>query len=242
MSKKLILPLSSWAFWAGLLSNATEIHVNAPPMHPLMIHNTQTYIYHDEKNGHFFGRYNATANDIEYIIQQGQTLSEAQAQKLRNRGAAHHQSSNSTGSHNGKHRHAMSKSGAHGHSNHTNNNGNGHGHRNGNNNKGHSKHHNRANGVSVDSPQQPHQTLNATETTQVSNSTLSSTVETNGTTLAAVESLLANSTIAANATVSSVVNDTTSVAQRRMLTREDSMLPAGYQRTVLMVDVDDAVL
>ena len=27
LSKKLILPVSSWAFWGGLLSNATEIHV-----------------------------------------------------------------------------------------------------------------------------------------------------------------------------------------------------------------------
>ena len=35
-SKKLILPVSSWAYWAGLLSNATEIHVNGPPLHPMM--------------------------------------------------------------------------------------------------------------------------------------------------------------------------------------------------------------
>lgn len=65
---QLILPLSSWAFWAGLLSNATEIHVNAPPLHPVMHANPQ-YIYHSDKTRHYFGRYNASQNDIVYDVQ-----------------------------------------------------------------------------------------------------------------------------------------------------------------------------
>eukprot|EP01040_Poterioochromonas_malhamensis_P010642 gene10640-11588_t len=53
-SKKLILPLSSWAFWAGLLSNASEIHVNSPPLHPLMDTRPQ-YIYHSDRGNAYFG-------------------------------------------------------------------------------------------------------------------------------------------------------------------------------------------
>eukprot|EP01038_Epipyxis_sp_PR26KG_P004163 gene4163-5927_t len=64
-SSKLILPSSSWAYWAGLFSNATEIHVNAPPYHQLMYGKSQ-YIYHNEKEKKFYGYYNATSNDIEY--------------------------------------------------------------------------------------------------------------------------------------------------------------------------------
>jgi hypothetical protein len=63
----LVLPLSSWAFWAGLLSNATEIHVNSPGLHPLMDNRPQ-YIYHSDRGGAFFGIYNKTINDIEYAI------------------------------------------------------------------------------------------------------------------------------------------------------------------------------
>jgi hypothetical protein len=64
---QLILPLSSWAFWAGLLSNATEIHVNSPPHHPVMPHRPQ-YIYHSDRWNAYFGRYNSSLNDIEYAI------------------------------------------------------------------------------------------------------------------------------------------------------------------------------
>lgn len=67
MSKKLILPLSSWAFWAGLLSNATEIHVNAPPHHPVM-NNRPQYIYHSDRSKSYFGIYNSSLNDIEFAI------------------------------------------------------------------------------------------------------------------------------------------------------------------------------
>ena len=44
-SDKLILPLSSWAFWGGFLSNASEIHVNAPP-HNQVLPGLHQYIYH----------------------------------------------------------------------------------------------------------------------------------------------------------------------------------------------------
>lgn len=54
-SKKLILPVSSWAFWGGLLSNATEIHVNAPPHHQLM-YGMHQYYYHNEKGREYFGK------------------------------------------------------------------------------------------------------------------------------------------------------------------------------------------
>jgi hypothetical protein len=61
------LPVSSWGFWAGALSNATEIHVNGPPHHPIMS-DVSTYIYHDEKAKLYFGRWNSTANDIQYVL------------------------------------------------------------------------------------------------------------------------------------------------------------------------------
>jgi hypothetical protein len=64
-SKKLIIPVSSWAYWAGLLSNATEIHVNGPPHHPMMAGMMQ-YVYHDQKKRLFFGRYNNKTNDIDF--------------------------------------------------------------------------------------------------------------------------------------------------------------------------------
>lgn len=62
---QLILPVSSWAFWGGLLSNATEIHVNAPPHHSVM-YGMNNYIYHNEKTKEYFGSYNAKENDIIY--------------------------------------------------------------------------------------------------------------------------------------------------------------------------------
>eukprot|EP00601_Ochromonadales_sp_CCMP2298_P021991 CAMPEP_0173303164 /NCGR_PEP_ID=MMETSP1143-20121109/18744_1 /TAXON_ID=483371 /ORGANISM="non described non described, Strain CCMP2298" /LENGTH=872 /DNA_ID=CAMNT_0014243857 /DNA_START=97 /DNA_END=2716 /DNA_ORIENTATION=+ len=65
MSKKLILPVSSWAFWGGLLSNATEIHVDAPPHHAVMSGSHQ-YTYHNEKTGEYFGKYLPEQNDIVY--------------------------------------------------------------------------------------------------------------------------------------------------------------------------------
>lgn len=64
-SKKLILPVSSWAYWAGVLSSATEIHVNAPPKHPLMPE-ISTYVYHDDKAKLYFGKFNITEWDIIY--------------------------------------------------------------------------------------------------------------------------------------------------------------------------------
>jgi len=62
---QLILPVSSWAFWGGMFSNATEIHVNAPPHHSVMYGQNQ-YIYHNEKTKEFFGSYSAKENDIIY--------------------------------------------------------------------------------------------------------------------------------------------------------------------------------
>lgn len=70
-SKKLIIPVSSWAFWSGLFSNASEIHVNAPPHHPLMADMTH-YIYHSEKGKKYFGRYNNITHDIYYEIEEGE--------------------------------------------------------------------------------------------------------------------------------------------------------------------------
>lgn len=57
--------MSSWAFWGGLLSNATEIHVNAPPHHSVMYGMNQ-YVYHNEKTSEYFGSYIASKNDIIY--------------------------------------------------------------------------------------------------------------------------------------------------------------------------------
>lgn len=67
-SKRLIIPVSSWAFWAGVLSNATEIHVNSPPKHQLMPAAADQYHYHDEKELKFFGKFNVKEGDIIYTV------------------------------------------------------------------------------------------------------------------------------------------------------------------------------
>jgi hypothetical protein len=67
-AKRLILPVSSWAYWGGVFSNATEIHVNAPPKHPLMEYNDNLYIYHDEKARLYYGKFNLTAYDLVYKV------------------------------------------------------------------------------------------------------------------------------------------------------------------------------
>jgi hypothetical protein len=67
-SRRLVIPVSSWAFWAGVLSNATEIHVNSPPKHQLMPASAQQYIYHDEKEKKFFGRFDKKEGDIIYTV------------------------------------------------------------------------------------------------------------------------------------------------------------------------------
>ena len=64
----MILPASSWAQWAGLLSNATEIHVNNLPYHPIMPGMPQ-YIYHDEKKKQFFGRYNEVKKELVFELE-----------------------------------------------------------------------------------------------------------------------------------------------------------------------------
>lgn len=65
-SKKLILPLSSWAQWAGMFSNASEIHVNYL-LHPTMP-NMPQYFYHYEKERKFFGRWNSSNNDVDFEL------------------------------------------------------------------------------------------------------------------------------------------------------------------------------
>lgn len=75
-SRKLIIPVSSWAFWAGLFSNASEIHVNAPPHHPLMA-DMAHYIYHSEKGKRYFGRYNNVSRDIYYAIEENVAVPQA---------------------------------------------------------------------------------------------------------------------------------------------------------------------
>ncbi len=67
-SKRLVIPVSSWAFWAGMLSSATEIHVNAPPKHQLMPAAADQYIYHDEKALQFFGKFDKKEGDIVYTV------------------------------------------------------------------------------------------------------------------------------------------------------------------------------
>ena len=64
----MILPVSSWAYWAGMLSNATEIHVNGPPHHPMMP-SFANYIYHNEKARLFYGKYNQSSYDIDYAME-----------------------------------------------------------------------------------------------------------------------------------------------------------------------------
>jgi hypothetical protein len=64
-SKKLLLPVSSWAFWAGMLSNASEIHVNSPPRHPLLP-DMPHYIYHDDRAKKYFGKFDTKEMDIIY--------------------------------------------------------------------------------------------------------------------------------------------------------------------------------
>lgn len=65
---QLILPVSSWAFWAGLLSSADEVHVNGPPLHMDMGIENSKYVYHHEKSGKYFGRVNNRTKSIDYTV------------------------------------------------------------------------------------------------------------------------------------------------------------------------------
>ena len=60
----MIIPQSSWAIWAGALSNAVEIHTNIGPRFSL-IHDP-TYIYHDEATGNYWGSYSKKLNRLQY--------------------------------------------------------------------------------------------------------------------------------------------------------------------------------
>jgi len=66
--KKLIIPASSWGFWGGFLSTATEIHVGNPPHHRLMPQDLHTYYYHDPFQRLFWGRYDPVTKLIRYEI------------------------------------------------------------------------------------------------------------------------------------------------------------------------------
>lgn len=55
------------------MSNATEIHVNAPPHHQLMS-GLEQYIYHDEVKKMYFGRLSKKYQfdiDYEFILKEG---------------------------------------------------------------------------------------------------------------------------------------------------------------------------
>ncbi len=53
---KLIIPHSSWGFWGGFLSNASEIHVNHV-LHPYITgEGEKTYFYHSESKMRYFGQ------------------------------------------------------------------------------------------------------------------------------------------------------------------------------------------
>lgn len=129
-SKKLILPVSSWAYWAGLLSNATEIHVNGPPHHPIMSSMPQ-YIYHLEKARKYFGRYNNVTNDIDYSmdIAKDPTLGHKKHPHPHH-GHGQHGKGNATGAGAGGGHHAHGHKGARV----------GHGHKNGTTHKGGNRH------------------------------------------------------------------------------------------------------
>ena len=64
-SNRIILPKSSWATWAGMLSNATEVHLNAPPISPVMPSFPQ-FVYHSEGKKLYFGHWNQTSRQLEY--------------------------------------------------------------------------------------------------------------------------------------------------------------------------------
>jgi len=129
-SKKLILPVSSWAYWAGLLSNATEIHVNGPPHHPMMSAMPQ-YVYHLEKQRKFFGRFSNVTNDIEYTmdIAKDPTLGHKKHPH------AHHHGQHGKGNATGHHGHGH-KGDGHGHKGARGS----HGHKNGTSHKGRHAH------------------------------------------------------------------------------------------------------
>ena len=66
---RLVLPPgSTWAFWAGLLSDASEVHVDASS-HRLMPDMPQ-YVYHDEEKKAYYGkvvmREGSSEPEIEY--------------------------------------------------------------------------------------------------------------------------------------------------------------------------------
>ncbi len=63
---QLILPHSTWSMWAGVLSDAEEIHVTVEA-HPLRPNSTK-YVYHSEWKSLYFGRYNETAKAPTYSL------------------------------------------------------------------------------------------------------------------------------------------------------------------------------
>jgi hypothetical protein len=68
-SPRLILPHSSWAFWAGVLSNATEIHVD-PTYHKGMGIAHPQYVYHNYRRALYYGKYQRTVGDEVDILYQ----------------------------------------------------------------------------------------------------------------------------------------------------------------------------
>lgn len=108
-SKKLILPLSSWAQWAGMFSNATEIHVNYL-LHPTMP-NMPQYYYHYEKERKFFGRWNSSNNDVDFELDN--PINNPGINKRLGHHYGNHHRHNTNGNHNGIHNN-------HGNNNHGN--------------------------------------------------------------------------------------------------------------------------
>lgn len=65
LAPKLVLPPSTWAFWAGTLSNASEIHVDSSHFAEMGSARSQ-FVYHNERLQLHFGRYHG--DELNYAL------------------------------------------------------------------------------------------------------------------------------------------------------------------------------
>lgn len=69
LAPKLVLPASTWAYWAGQLSVADEIHVDELYYPPRMNAGGRSsqFVYHNERDGQYFGSVNQQGV-VEYSV------------------------------------------------------------------------------------------------------------------------------------------------------------------------------
>ncbi len=83
---KLIIPHSSWGFWGGFLSTASEIHVNNL-YHPYIEYDGGNYWYHSEPKRKYFGKNDANGK-FRYAVNLAEIQKKEKEELLRVNGTA----------------------------------------------------------------------------------------------------------------------------------------------------------